>query len=925
MNRAANPASPDLLSKLELTTQRLASQLRRLNGQEAAGNNFTGGTPLQDSATQGLIRGTDLQVEQQATAAQGGAQASLRRQLRLAELLRRALLRGGAGLEDEEGLAALYAVRTAPSKSQQRLSRLLAAEREAVAAVAEAVAAGPRGVPLGLPLDELAQALRGHSSGPTPPAATGPGTPSGPDAGLGSDPRDENCMPNTDDSSSSNDATGAVSSGVQSDMEVVSQDPLLGPLMAAMTAAGVPVAELGLLPLTPAALRSVLRRHPSAAVRQAAYVHGLTPRLDEALRQYGRVAAVRQEVAAVQGCGSFSEYSFGGGGGGGGLALADAEAVVELLTAVAEDLTPAARAEVTELQAALAEAEASPSAVAHSPHRDASGAQGGAATSARNLEAWDVEYALELHGQRKRLNPEPHELRPYLRLGCVLRGLGALTQRLMGVGLQVLDNLDGNTPAALPQPAADRSRPSSRAQAAPEAEAGADAGRWNPRVVRVAVHGPRGLAGLVYVDPAGGYGTRQIRFPPGGWVEEHAGAGTNGGGGRPEGDALEGTSSYDPLPAVAVGLRWQWRDGCEGSAQALHELLHEMGHALHLTLAPGPLHAPHAPHGQEPSGRAQEGQGPWVQGQSGSAGSDGDGPQPAPAPGPSAAPMHFGALGGLGLDLLELPSSLMQTLAYDPGALAWICRSEAGDGEGATAAGTGLREPGSGAGPGPAPCADSEDQAMPLELRQRVAAGLAAENVGALAVQQKALAALVDQLVHGALLGGAAAQAERAAAVWSTVRGAYSALPTCPATLKELAAIPAVAHHPATFHAYVVALVTASALRLAAPPVPPPAPVPSAATSTTEAAGQAPPPDGFGGSIAPPWDALRREVYEMGSDVDPTERLVTLLTSAAAAWNVGEASAAEVRTHDGPRVQDVAPALAVLARLGRRLVGMEGS
>ncbi|GFR48306.1 hypothetical protein Agub_g10186, partial [Astrephomene gubernaculifera] len=136
---------------------------------------------------------------------------------------------------------------------------------------------------------------------------------------------------------------------MDSEFKVLLCDPLLGPMLKAAAAAGVPWVGVG-LPLTPANLRTILRYHPVSAVRQLSYELGLLPRLAAALQQLGEVAAVRQEMAAMLGYDSFTSYSYSRTG----LAVADEDVVSELLQAVAQALGPAAEAEVRLLGEALA-------------------------------------------------------------------------------------------------------------------------------------------------------------------------------------------------------------------------------------------------------------------------------------------------------------------------------------------------------------------------------------------------------------------------------------------------------------------------------------------------------------------------------------------------------------------------------------------
>lgn len=202
----------------------------------------------------------------------------------------------------------------APSASQGQLSRLLVAEREAAAAVRAAVTSGPR--PLAVPLAELRQGLmaagerwRGHHQSHLR--------------------RHLNHDPDVDGGSGDGDGNA-----------ILQQDPVLGPMLAAAVAAGVP--EYVGLPLTASNLRVLLRQHPCREIRRIVYDRGLLPRLAAALQRLGALAAVRQQLAALQGYTSFSELSYSQTG----LAIADAETVLQLLQDLAEGLRPAAEAEV---------------------------------------------------------------------------------------------------------------------------------------------------------------------------------------------------------------------------------------------------------------------------------------------------------------------------------------------------------------------------------------------------------------------------------------------------------------------------------------------------------------------------------------------------------------------------------------------------
>jgi len=136
---------------------------------------------------------------------------------------------------------------------------------------------------------------------------------------------------------------------------------------------------------------------------------------------------------------------------------------------------------------------------------------------------------------------------------------------------------------------------------------------WSPSVIKMTVSVLETSAcGTLYIDPGGGYGARQLTF-----------CSTSGGGGQ-----------HKP-PAASLGLSWKWPAGRADGLPALWELLHELGHGLHLLLS------------SQPTGG----------GDSGAAASD--------AAGARLVLKHFGGL-HLPLDILEVPSMLMEKLAMHP-------------------------------------------------------------------------------------------------------------------------------------------------------------------------------------------------------------------------------------------------------------------
>ncbi|GIL81760.1 hypothetical protein Vretifemale_10771 [Volvox reticuliferus] len=868
-------------------------------------------------------------------------------------------------------------------------------ERDAAALVNAAVLTG-QGPPLAISLEELSQALQAahYSKG-----------------GRRRGRRGHICLQTSGSVDGGTAAAG--SDGAGTGGNALKEDPLLGPMLAAAAAAGVP-ASMG-LPLTPANLRALLRHHPCGAVRRAVYEAGLLPRLAAALQHWGELAVVRRRLAALQGYSSFVELSYSRQG----LAVADGETVLALLQDLAEALRPAAEAEVQELRKAIMQAEeeeeeeeeghvgievcgaeedAYGDAAREVTDRRADGEAGGGGSPGElsrdpptaespallELAPWDVDYAQGLMTRRRGLSLDFSELEPYMRLDNILYGLSDVLYDLMHVRLEV-DMTAGSTVTH------DKEFITSEV--------------WDPRVVRVTVWTERGFAGTVYLDFGTGYGTRQLRFPAED-VAPSAGDAADllqdamrvaqaAAGKEERGDqynleseigsscrslGVSGDSDnvpyYASAPAVAVGLQWELRDGCAGSTSALHELLHEMGHALHLVLssAPKPLHS---------SGIVTF--------------------------------MHCGGL-HLPLDVLEVPSSLLQMLAYDPAVLARICRPRRtrlsrpssprrvedipGVADTAAARTNEAAAAGSAASM-PAACSVNDEGYMPRELCDRVAACLAAENCGAVSTLHKVLASLVDQVLHFEAVGGPDTDGRKPQAsvdvvsVWQAVRQAYGVVPGCAATLKELAALPALAHHQATFHCYLIGLMAASALRQAHPveidsssPSPPlpsrPSVPPGTATAASAAVTAAQSPltttvssselpfasgsqpsspwelsssaqqlhpcasaldeSAAGGHVdvepaempaapapapaMPPWGGIRGLVFGAGGCNDPTALLVRMLAATPPQPLPNALRSTACTTSEGKGVssslEDVAPVVALLARFAREFVGAEG-
>ncbi len=139
---------------------------------------------------------------------------------------------------------------------------------------------------------------------------------------------------------------------------------------------------------------------------------------------------------------------------------------------------------------------------------------------------------------------------------------------------------------------------------------------WSSNVIKVEVSVPEtGASGILHIDPGGAYGARQLAFPRRGRKDDSGSRGR-----RVE------------LPSVSLGLMWRWPGGRAEGLPALFELLHEVGHGLHLILS------------NSGGGPAEE--------------EDGN----------RNCFKHFGGI-HLPLDFLEVPSTLMEQMAMHPACL----------------------------------------------------------------------------------------------------------------------------------------------------------------------------------------------------------------------------------------------------------------
>ena len=420
------------------------------------------------------------------------------------------------------------------------------------------------------------------------------------------------------------------------------------------------------------------------------------------------------------------------------------------------------------------------------------------AASAIGAAAWDVERLLRR--QKEEAEEEEGEeeggatadalaraLAPHLRLGGVLRGLARASAELLGVEIAELPPRHPDRPPDLP----DHCPAFAVAATATATTTGAAA------------------AGVVALDPCshaegGGYGTRvvRLRYPatdapagPDALVPSPAhalvaiglalDAAGGGGGGRGADDGgggplpVDDPASFSPTAAgLQPSLSLQDVEDEVLPPSALWELAHEWGHALHLLLS-------------NAAAAADERQ-------------EGDDAPPSSFAGTPLAGAGTHHLAGrfLPSDALEVLSQIFERLMLEPAFLSRVC----------SAADSGA----------PLPAGDA----------QRLARRLRRDYASALPVQDKALAAVAEQLcVLDAFSGGD--DGGGAADAWASARASASSLsaaaaavggaegeedgdhappPPYVATLRQAAMLPVVARHRGTYYSYSLGWAAASAL-----------------------------------------------------------------------------------------------------------------
>jgi len=420
-------------------------------------------------------------------------------------------------------------------------------------------------------------------------------------------------------------------------------------------------AERSELVLTLPAVEAVLERHPRPDVREAVAAAGMGPRTDALLRAWREAGDARRRLARARG-----EPSH---------AAALARETDGLLPVGAG---PGASAAPWGFEVV----------VGAPPRASRSSAPGASSSGSQTSPAAAFLGALD-RGLRQ-LEPEggrqaPPAPLPPLSLDALFGGAGSsplLDRALCGVGEVVraafgleLRHGGGGGEEARGQGGGTAGGGGLPAEAARRQRGAA------PRPLRVLhVHDARtaALLGTVFVDPAGGYGTRQLLFGP---------RSPGGGGDERQEDALPPPSPSPPpsllssesAPAASVGLQAgavllaasadallaavpPGADPAQAVADALAELAHELGHALHFVLSSSSASASASASRAPPQQQPRQRQAP--------SGDDDD--DDATATGPLDPPSYpvASASAEQPLWLLELPSTLLELLCSDARAIA---------------------------------------------------------------------------------------------------------------------------------------------------------------------------------------------------------------------------------------------------------------
>lgn len=311
----------------------------------------------------------------------------------------------------------------------------------------------------------------------------------------------------------------------------------------------------------------------------------------------------------VYGLQSYSQLSHAGSLLGGSL-----DGVIQFLSSLAKALQPDAQRQVEEIQAQCKQ---------------------------HQLHPYELDWAVStlLQARCQPLPQAAQSLAQQLSLADLLHGMSSVLKGTMGVWLEPLPPQHQGTQGTgqPPGPCHMSNYVASLQQASCAAEA---AGTSAHEVHAFSVHHEdRGLVGSLLVHPSAGFGARYLSM------------GCNPEAASPllpsaASPAAAGTAALGPVPIVVLGLHWSKCDH-PPLADLIRELLHEMGHALHLILSQGTAHCVTSVAAQQRS---------------------------LSSAGFAACPLQ------LPLELIELPASILELLCAQPRAMCQLLAASAAAG-----------------------------------------------------------------------------------------------------------------------------------------------------------------------------------------------------------------------------------------------------
>ena len=297
-------------------------------------------------------------------------------------------------------------------------------------------------------------------------------------------------------------------------------------------------------------VKKALSMHPNSSVRQEMYQRGLLPRKMRIMHTFAALSRVRYQIANLKGYRSYAQLIAVRGG----LSLPYPQQM-DLLDEMTQSIKPLVEIQSRILKELIQE-ELEAERVNSTAEEES--------TSSPVLAPWDLSYGHQ--SVLKRLFPSASGIFSF-ELCSVISGISRLMKALIGVELNIVPwgeqvpRLEAKAPEETERGIMGFAFEEDIASASIDKET--DEPQWCTRGLKIQLDdllhaGSDSFLGVTYLDLGGAYGARQLHFS-----SEH--------------------------PVVSIGLKWNWNASGDGlfaeSLSCLPELLHEIGHAVHLILS----------------------------------------------------------------------------------------------------------------------------------------------------------------------------------------------------------------------------------------------------------------------------------------------------------------------------------------------------